>query len=423
MKKKSNFLKLLGPGVLFASTAIGVSHLVQSTMAGALYGFGLVWAIIAANLFKYPFFEFGSRYANSKGESIIAGYRRLGKNMLLAYLGITFISMFLVASAVGAVTAGFLENLLNMPALLGENSRTVVTSVLFLSCMFILLYGKFSALDKLIKVIGALLLISTLVAVIAALLRGPLHPIETGYSQILPWANGGFAFLIALMGWMPTAVDLSAWNSLWTLEKIEQSGYKPSLKETIFEFNLGYFASAILAIAFVLLGVYMLYGSNTELPASAAAFANLVVAMYTAYIGNWSYLIIAIAAFSIMFGTCIAVFDGYSRALNATLQVLNHRAEVESASHNYSKILVALVLISLMIVLQFGANMKVLVHLATTISFVVAPVIAYANLRLVTQHLEKEARPGKMLQILAWIGFFFLCIFSVVYLLNTAGLV
>ena len=31
----SNLLKTLGPGTLFASTAIGVSHLVQSTRAGA----------------------------------------------------------------------------------------------------------------------------------------------------------------------------------------------------------------------------------------------------------------------------------------------------------------------------------------------------------------------------------------------------
>ena len=35
------WLKTLGPGILFASTCIGVSHLVQSTRAGALAGFGL----------------------------------------------------------------------------------------------------------------------------------------------------------------------------------------------------------------------------------------------------------------------------------------------------------------------------------------------------------------------------------------------
>ena len=42
----------LGPGLLFAGAAIGVSHLVQSTRAGADFGFGLIWALILVNLFN-----------------------------------------------------------------------------------------------------------------------------------------------------------------------------------------------------------------------------------------------------------------------------------------------------------------------------------------------------------------------------------
>ena len=41
-KSSINLYKTIGPGILFASTAIGVSHLVQSTKAGALFGFGLL---------------------------------------------------------------------------------------------------------------------------------------------------------------------------------------------------------------------------------------------------------------------------------------------------------------------------------------------------------------------------------------------
>ena len=81
-KSISNFIKTLGPGILFASTAIGVSHLVQSTRAGAEYGFALIAFVIAANVFKYPFFEYGSRYANATGTTIIDGYNRIGKWMI-----------------------------------------------------------------------------------------------------------------------------------------------------------------------------------------------------------------------------------------------------------------------------------------------------------------------------------------------------
>ena len=54
MGKVNGFLKKLGPGLLFAGTAIGVSHLVQSTKAGAEFGFGLTWALFLAIILKYP---------------------------------------------------------------------------------------------------------------------------------------------------------------------------------------------------------------------------------------------------------------------------------------------------------------------------------------------------------------------------------
>ena len=79
------YLKKLGPGLLFAGAAIGVSHLVQSTRAGADFGFGLIWALVLVNLFKYPFFQYGPRYAIATGESLLDGYYKIGKFFLTAY--------------------------------------------------------------------------------------------------------------------------------------------------------------------------------------------------------------------------------------------------------------------------------------------------------------------------------------------------
>ena len=124
-----NLLKTLGPGILFASTAIGVSHLVQSTRAGADYSFGLIAAIIIANLLKYPFFEYGSRYANSTGTSLIDGYKKMGKWMLILYFIITISTMFFVTAAVGMVTAGFMENLF------GIDTPMLMNSILFIICL------------------------------------------------------------------------------------------------------------------------------------------------------------------------------------------------------------------------------------------------------------------------------------------------
>ncbi|MGB5370838.1 MAG: divalent metal cation transporter, partial [Flavobacteriaceae bacterium] len=73
MSKFKAFIKSLGPGLLFASMAIGTSHLVLSTKAGAQYGWIMAIPIILANVFKYPFFEFGVRYTHVTGKTLIVG--------------------------------------------------------------------------------------------------------------------------------------------------------------------------------------------------------------------------------------------------------------------------------------------------------------------------------------------------------------
>src|SRR5210317_1970752 len=156
MKK---FFKVLGPGILFASTCIGVSHLVQSTRAGAEYGYLLLGAVILANVFKYPFFEFAVRYTSATGVSVIDGYARKGKWIVWAYFLLSIPSMIIVTAAVTFVTAGLLGTLLGV-----ELSTDLWAIILFVICLVVLAIGKYKLLDNLLKLVGLVLLISTLVA-------------------------------------------------------------------------------------------------------------------------------------------------------------------------------------------------------------------------------------------------------------------
>jgi len=63
-----SIFKIIGPGLLFAGSAVGVSHLVQSTRAGGTYGFALVIFILLALLAKYPAFVFAPSYAVATGK-------------------------------------------------------------------------------------------------------------------------------------------------------------------------------------------------------------------------------------------------------------------------------------------------------------------------------------------------------------------
>ncbi|MHA7734395.1 NRAMP family divalent metal transporter [Nitrosopumilus sp. S6] len=412
--KLSHFSKTAGPGILFACTAIGVSHLVQSTRAGADYGLLILGFVIVVTLLKYPFFEYGSRYANSTQTSIIDGYKKLGTPALWLYFLITIASMFFVTGAVGFVTAGFFENLFGLD-FLGE--WTII--ILFAVCVGILAIGKYQVLDSLIKIIAIVLLVSTVSAFLLTLYNGPIEPIA-GFEPKDLWDVSGIFFLLALMGWMPTAVDLSSWNSLWTLERMKQTDYKPKLKETLFEFRLAYLVTGILAIMFVTLGAFIFYGSGDELPNNNALFANEIVSLYTNTIGDWSYIIIAASAFTVMFGTIIAVLDGYSRSLQRTIELIFTKKE-EKIRTKFRVLYVLFLLVisvgSLTVIFQFGNNLKELVDFATVLSFVIAPIIAVFNFRLVTgKFLNKESQPSAILKILSFAGIIFLSGFAIFFL-------
>ncbi len=415
-EKLSRFSKTAGPGILFASTAIGVSHLVQSTRAGADFGLLILGFVILVTLLKYPFFEYGSRYANSTQTSIIDGYKKLGKPALWLYFLLTVASMFFVTGAVGFVAAGFFENLFGID-FLGEWTMVILLAI----CVSILAIGKYNILDSLIKVIVIVLVVSTVSAFLFALYNGPIEPVA-GFEPKELWNISGIFFLLALMGWMPTALDLSSWNSLWTLERMKQTNYKPKLKETLFEFRLTYFITGILAVMFVTLGTFIFYGSGEELPNNNSLFANKVVTLYTQTIGEWSYIIIAASAFTVMFGTIIAVLDGYSRSLQRTVELIFTKKE-QKISTKFRRLYVIFLLVisigALVIIFQFENNLKELVDFATVLSFLIAPVIAIFNFRLVTgKFLNKDSQPSMLLKILSFAGIIFLSGFAIFFIVT-----
>ena len=402
------FLRILGPGILFASTAIGVSHLVQSTRAGAQFGFALVAFVLMANIFKYPFFEFGSRYASATGESLIKGYKREGNWILFIYFLITLASMFTVVAAVSFVCSGLVVELFDI-----QFNINKVSLFLFIVCVSILISGKYNVLESLVKIIAVVLLFSTLVALCFALIKGPVTQHSSFIAPII-WESKSILFIIALMGWMPTAVDLSTWNSIWTVERISSSIRKPNLKETLLDFNIGYIITIILSICFITLGAYLMYGSTDTLPDSSPAFASKLVSLYTQTLGDWSYWIIAVAAFSVMFSTTLAVFDGYARSMQQTFQLLFN------FKHSYSIYFLWLIITAVggyMIISLYMHNFKQLIDLATTISFLIAPFCAILNHRVIhASHVPANYRPPSWLRFLSYLGILYLIFFSVIFL-------
>ena len=403
---KKNIFKSLGPGLLFAGAAVGVSHLVQSTRAGADFGFGLLWVLLLATIFKYPFFQFGPRYAAATGETLLDGYKKLGKVVLAISYAISFLTMFIIQAAVTIVTAGLAINIF------GTFDLFTWSVLITISSMIILLVGKYKLLDGLMKYVILLLTICTLFAVTAALLKNNQ---AFSFEQVIPKGTIEITFLIAFLGWMPTSLDISIWQSIWSVEKEKISHQKITPKQAIFDFNVGYIGTIFLAACFLILGALVMHNSEQSFSNKGGVFAGQLIELYTKNLGNFAYVFIAIAALTTMFSTTITALDASPRAMSKANELLFPT----KIKLNHWFWIVVLSLGTFIILKYFSDNMGLMVKIGTILSFLTAPFYAILNYILITgKHTPKEHRPSIYLKILSICGIIFLVGFSAWFLLN-----
>ena len=403
---KKNIFKSLGPGLLFAGAAVGVSHLVQSTRAGANFGFGLLWVLLLATIFKYPFFQFGPRYAAATGETLLDGYKKLGNVVLAISFAISFLTMFIIQAAVTIVTAGLAINIF------GTFDLFTWSVLITISSMIILLVGKYKLLDGLMKYVILLLTICTLFAVTAALLKNNQ---AFSFEQVIPKGTIEITFLIAFLGWMPTSLDISIWQSIWSVEKEKISHQKITPKQAIFDFNVGYIGTIFLAACFLILGALVMHNSEQSFSNKGGVFAGQLIELYTKNLGNFAYVFIAIAALTTMFSTTITALDASPRAMSKANKLLFPT----KIKLNYWFWIVVLSLGTFIILKYFSDNMGLMVKIGTILSFLTAPFYAILNYILITgKHTPKEHRPSIYLKILSICGIIFLVGFSAWFLFN-----
>lgn len=406
-------LKTLGPGLMMAGAAIGVSHLVQSTRAGAEYGYALLFLIVLTHILKYPFFEFGHRYAAATGQNLIQGYRELGRKYLYLFFILNILTAIISIAGVTFVTAALSSLLLP-----NELSVFFLSLICVMGCASVLLIGHYKWLDRIIKIMMALLVIVTFIAFTSAWIHGPIKSAE--YQSASPWSLEALPFLIALMGWMPAPIELSVWQSLWLQAKQHQSDI--SFQNAKFDFNLGYFLTAILAVAFLMMGALIMHGSDTPFSNSGPVFAGQLVDMYTTTLGDWTKMIIVLVAMSTMLSTTMTVIDAYPRSLATCMKVLYPKLRIQRRTLQ-SLWTIFTCAIALFIIHSQMNHFKQLIDLATTIAFLAAPLFAWMNYRLLTsKHTPLTYQPGKGIRMLSQLGMVFLIGFSALYLVVMSGL-
>jgi len=403
----------LGPGLLFAGAAIGTSHLVQSTRAGAVYGLGLIGVILIANFLKYPAFRFGPSFAAATGLSLIEGYRQLGKWVVI----LLSLSLLLVHAIIVAATAITTAGIAGAAFEFGFSA--VYFGVFLIALALVLLFsGGYLLLDRLTKVFIAVLTLATLSATLIVLPKIDWTLTLFAFPQ---FDFQTFAFIVALMGFMPSALDLSIIQSLWCVAKNREEERNVSHAETLFDFNFGYFCAILLALCFLIMGVGVMHSNQITPESSAVAFAAQVISLYTDSLGGWAGTIVGVSAFGVMFTTLITILDGIPRVHAAAfLTIKNPDGKVNTRLDDtglFRGIAVFLGVGAAIILLFLMKNFLAFIDFITITAFIVGPIIAILNHRVMTGKLvPADHRPSVLMRVWSIAGIATLSVIAIGYL-------
>ena len=391
--------RMIGPALLFSGAAIGTSHLVQSTRAGALYGVALVVVIVLSFLLKYPAFRFGVDYGHAARKSLVAGYRELGlwAPLLFVLAAIPVLPVIFAALATG--TAGIAS------AVFGLSLPVPLIGIgVFAGVAVLLMIGGYDWLDPINRALLLFLIVSTLITTAIVLPR-----VEWGTFFNTGWVfdPAAILFVVALAGFMPNPLDVSVSQSMWTAEAEDrlEAGKESSLKETRGAFITGYGMTAVLAVCFCVMGAGVMHSDGIAPEASAPGFAAQIIGLYSAALGEWAAILAAVAALSVMLSTLLVALDIGGRHVASVWQEIGGERSHEAFDRTYRIAIPVLVALTGAVLFLFTADFTVMLDFAVSASFVGAPIIATLNHLVVTRcAMPDEARPKPAIRMLNLIG-------------------
>lgn len=412
------YLAALGPGFLFAGAAIGTSHVVQSTRAGAEYGTGLLGFILLAVLLKYPSFFFGPFYVSVTGKSLVEGYRQtFGRSVVALFALVQIPVTAIIIAAIAITTAGLAGSLVSLTL-----SPPTVAVILIALCGVLTFAGGYKLLDWVNKVFVVILSVTTLFAAIAAvpLVDWSFYP-ATAVSPLLSVTT--FVTLVAVLGLMPSDITLAIMNSLWSEARNKTQGRRSDTAAEKIDFNIGYIGAAVLAACFVIMGAGVMHSQGITPADGAVGFANQVISLYTSTLGEWSGVVVGISAFTVMLTTLLTVLDGFPRMISASWYTFVRPADETETSRNlegspaFLVSLIGLSLLAVVILYTLMGNFRLFMDFVMVVAFLISPILAALNHFTANGPTVPQAlRPSKLINAWSWLAIATLTLLSLGYI-------
>ena len=396
------YLRYLGPGIIWAMTAIGQTHVILCTYAGTRFGFNMLWMIVLSHLLSYPVFEYGARYSIATGQTLTHAYLQMRsvRWLIIPYLLLTCTLLVpMILASMGGIPATVLF------AAFPSISFSAWVWVIAIGTILLIFSGQYKWLERLNLGMAALLLIGVL---IAFTLSPPAIPaFSAGLLPSLP-DDEGLLTLIALMR-LPTDAVTALMLSSWALNHVQQAGEQnrlDTMNGIIFGFRAGYLLSLIVAVVFLSLGATVLQPLGVDLE-GVDLFLQLS-RVFTDTVGAWTFPFFILISF-------LALYAGYYAAAHSIPLIfadliarLRSSTTEKTSTPRWLVPMHSILIVTAGVLIAIGLQKPAfLVILTVSLGLLGLPLYYALNIYAVTKLIDPIYRPSLANRVIAYAGFIF----------------
>ena len=285
-------MRRFGPGMLVAAAFIGPGTVTTASIAGANFGFVLMWALLLSIIVTFVLQEMSSRLGIVSGLGLSEALRSsINNHFLKAFL------MILIVSALGIGNAAFeVGNITGAAIGLSQISNlSISSSVLIVGILVLILLGTriFKILEQILTVlvvIMSLLFLLTMITIeidYSKLLRGLFIPTVTASSLLT---------IMALIGTTVVPYNLflhaDASKRKWKDQEVTQA-LNNSRADTAISIGLG----GLITLAIMSTSAVAFFGSSMEISSeNLARQLEPILGSYSSYIFNFGLFVAGITS-------------------------------------------------------------------------------------------------------------------------------
>ncbi len=285
-------MRRFGPGMLVAAAFIGPGTVTTASIAGANFGFVLMWALLLSIIVTFVLQEMSSRLGIVSGLGLSEALRSsINNHFLKAFL------MILIVSALGIGNAAFeVGNITGAAIGLSQiSSLSISSSVLIVGILVLILLGTsiFKILEQILTVlvvIMSLLFLLTMITIeidYSKLLRGLFIPTVTASSLLT---------IMALIGTTVVPYNLflhaDASKRKWKDQEVTQA-LNNSRVDTAISIGLG----GLITLAIMSTSAVAFFGSSMEISSeNLARQLEPILGSYSSYIFNFGLFVAGITS-------------------------------------------------------------------------------------------------------------------------------